>query len=88
MAITKIIGTGRASTDDKALEWLKAHGATLVHSLAPVDLIELPENARLERGNQYWQWTITFPDEDPYVEVELYADLCETVLKFHPEGAL
>lgn len=90
MALKKVIATGSANTDDKAIEWLKAHGATVVSTQLAVDLIELLEKAKLERGNQYWQWIITFTgedgnDEDGYVEIESYADLYETVLTFYPE---
>ncbi|HEY7417092.1 MAG TPA: hypothetical protein VH593_18035 [Ktedonobacteraceae bacterium] len=82
--LKKVIATGSASTEDAAIEWLKAHGA-IVESALGIDIIELPENARIEGGSHHWQKHIVFSDadgnEEPQcVEVELDVDANETAL--------
>ncbi len=83
--MTQAICTGSAYTEDRAIEWLKARGAT-VASVQAVTVIVLPESARLESDGRYWRYAITFygPDgdeEETYVEMEHYADAYETVLR-------
>ncbi len=82
---TQAICTGSAHTEDRAIEWLKAHGA-IVESTHAVTVIILPENARVERSSDYWRSSITFPpdhEEGSYVEVEHYVDAYETILTLH-----
>jgi hypothetical protein len=70
---------------DEALAFLLAHGAK-VESCLGLTVISLPETANVERGAHGWDYTIGWNDEegDPeeeYIEVELYVDAYETVLR-------
>ncbi len=88
----KAIVTGCVSTEDQAVEWLKAQGAT-VNGCQAVTVIVLPERAMVNEDGYHWRYTITFygPDGnslETYVEVELNVDAYETVLRLkHEEEA-
>ena len=86
-----IIATGSASTEDQAKNWLVAHGAHIT-SGGVVDLIELPNDGRLEvlRSAHDWQYCIVAydavgNDEPQYVEVEHDIDATETILRLKGE---
>ncbi len=73
---------------DKAVQWLKAHGA-IVEGFGLLS-ITLPEQAQVQRGNLGWDYAIAFynaegNDEDSWIDIELYVDAYETslILKFN-----
>lgn len=83
--MTKAICTGSASTEDRALEWLRQHGA-IIDGCQAVTVIVLPEKALVEKNGYEWRYSISFygPDGNPegqYVEVESYIDAYDTVLR-------
>jgi hypothetical protein len=81
---SKVIATGSSSTEDSALEYLKLYGCE-VEYCSSVTLIRLPENAKLEKGNLWWDYSISFAsqfdDDETYVSVELSCDVQETIVK-------
>lgn len=78
--IMATIITGDSSIHtDKAIEWLKANGAT-IEQHAALSIITLPETMTLDHDADYhraWRYTVSLKaDEDngPYVEVCANAD--------------
>ena len=74
---------------DKAVQWLKAHGALI----EGFDLltITLPEQAQVQRGSHGWDYTIAFyndegNDEASWIEIELYIDAYDTSLSLKFDG--
>lgn len=84
--MTRVIATGdyRDNTS-AAIDWLKDHGAT-VEDCSGVSLITLSPNLDLENGAHGWQYIIgdSSSSSDECVEVQLDADVNETMLFFRP----
>jgi len=74
---------------EEAVEWLKAHGATIEGF--GLLTITLPAKALVHKGNRGWDYSIAFydadgNDEESWLDVELYLDAYETSLTLRYEG--
>ncbi|MFL5591839.1 MAG: hypothetical protein ACJ8DI_29895 [Ktedonobacteraceae bacterium] len=80
---TKQVTIVAGDISDEAVQWLKAHGATIEGF--GLLIITLPEKALVHKGNRGWDYSIAFynaegNDEESWLDVELYLDAYETGL--------
>lgn len=67
--------------DEKAVAWLKAHGAQ-IEGIGLLTMT-LPETALVYRGNRGWDYSVSFynaegNDEESYVDIETDIDAYDT----------
>lgn len=79
--MAKQVTLAAGDVDEKALEWLKAHGAQ-VEGIGLLT-ITLPETALVYRGNRGWDYAVSFynvegNDEDSYLDIETDIDAYDT----------
>ncbi len=82
MATKKVIAAGDIS--EEAEKFLREHGAQFNDHFS-VSLIELPENALVQKDGYEWRYAIGFDEEEEdengeqfYCEVELYVNALDT----------
>ena len=83
---SKAIAAGHIT--DEAEAWLISHGATVEGG--DVNIVRLPEKARLEEDGEYWRYIISFygpdgNDEPQHVEIEWNIDAYETKISLITE---
>jgi len=74
---------------DEAVEWLKAHGAS-IEGIGLL-IITLPEKAQVQKGSYGWDYAIAFynaegNDEESWLDIELAIDAYETQLRLRYDG--